>query len=361
MAVAISSAELSGATITVVGSGFGSKSTAAPHRYLPWTGLTNGSDASGQFDDIEFVGTNFSAADFTVDNSVGFGVGAGSLRINYDCFSTTPETSELFPHHEFSLPGVDYFRMSYRVRVERTTDDESGGTYFQIKGARSGPGSGGSGPKANYDATPWIGFSLVTYTPANDGDINVEGHAVSPGGSDSTWTNNGNPSPPLMSDDLYHFIEFEKQLGTVGSNTDTERLWIDGILIAETTNKQIRTADTQHFNYVQHAPGFANHMTYNDWLCWESRHYLDTTRAQAFVAQESTASAVTHKFLLPPSAWSGTGLTLDDADMIPAGYNYLYVMDEDGAINSGGFAYTAGAGGAVIPVFMNHYRNQGIA
>ncbi len=335
VAPTVSTAIKTGSNIAISGSNFGSKVTAAPHRFRPWTGLTNGADATGQFDATEFVGLSFSAADFTVDNSKG--IGGGSLKINYH---TNSPVSELFPHHEFSLPGVDYFYASYWGLIERVTNDEGGGNYFQIKTARAGQSVGG--PVANYYSEPYLSTSWLTYDPTNSEPIWVEGHSVEVGGADDTFSSNANPAPAAYRDNTWHFIEVEMRWNDIGVSNALYRMSVDSIVIAESTTSQPRTSLAQTFEYVQLSAGYANDMTWNNWLAWESRHYIDTTPARVFLSDSATLAGVTGKFLLPATSWATGVINVSNAENIPVGYNYVYVANSNGEINTVGVAYTGG-------------------
>jgi hypothetical protein len=339
MAVVITTAIKTGSTIAIVGTGFGTKPTAAPYRFRPWTGLTDGAAANSQFDTIERVGGEPSV--FVVDNSVG--VGGGSLRMEINGASLGG--SDIFPHHEFNGFSSDYLYASHWFQYAKQTANAAG-NFSQLKSYRAGAATG-SGPVDNYaNGFPMIGNSWNTQNPANDDTFGINGFYDPDTNTTNPWTDNVGATKAVFSDGLMHHKEIEWIMNTaLASGNGVIREWLDGDLISEYTNVNIRLSVLEHFSFVQPNPGWANDLSDNNWKAWESRHYVDTSSCKAFLSDSSTYAGIsTGKFLLNISAHTALAITATDASNIPSGYAYLYVVDDAGAVNANGYAFTTSGG-----------------
>lgn len=311
-------------TGTINGSGFGTKSTPAPYRYLTWAGLTNGAAADSQFDAIEKVFGE--PATFVVDNSKGFGAG-GSLKmaINGPDFGD----AEIFPHHEFNGFSSDYLYASHWFQYVKQTSNDASSTFSQLKSYRCSPSIGT--PRDNYlNAFPKIGISLNTNSANNDDTFGGHGFYDQASGTTVSWDSDG-PTKAIFSDGLVHNLEWEVRLNTVGNADGTIRMWLDGVKFLEIINMEVKTSSGQHLECVQPNPGWANNLGVNKWLAWEWQHYVDTTKARIFRINASTLAAITAgPFNLTATAWSDTSVSYANDIGAPSGYDWICIMNSSG-------------------------------
>ena len=72
---------------------------------------------------------------------------------------------------------------------------------------------------------------------------------------------------------------------------------------------------------------------------YTSRIYVDNTPMRVFLGNSATLDNCTGRFMLPPTGWSDTSITVTHGLNIPSGYDWVYVMDANGAVVASG-AYT---------------------
>lgn len=312
----------SAGTGTINGSGFGSKSVVAPLKFLTWAGVSNGAAAAGQFDATEFV--NYASPSTNFISEVGQGIGGTNcLRMNLNMVGV----GEMFPHHQFNLGGIDFFVMSYWLKANRLTANSAGG-YGQFKGGRAGVAAGG--PVENYYTQDKFDTSYISGVPNNLDTIGIESHAQLNGNAEAVNYGTGNATPVLF-DGNWHFIKIEMQMNTVGQSNAISRIWMDGIQVLNRTNSAIRDSSGQHFDFLQHNPGWANDLASNNWLARETRHYIDVTRASIFRINASSFAAATGEFNLTPTAWSDTSVSYADDVNAPAGFNWICIRNASNA------------------------------
>lgn len=312
-----------GGIITLNGTGFGTNPTVAPFRLRTWQGLTNGVPAMNQFDDYTFVGGAPGAANFVVDNSEG--VGGGCLKMTLLC--ATLGDSEIFAHHQFTVPNSDFVYMSHFFRYVRTTSNSSGG-YSQMKCYRSGLQVGG--PQENYSAgLPSYDNQWVTIFPGNNDTFGVEGRIRNAAATGPTWTANVGDTKAVFSDQLWHQSEIAWKLNTIGQSDGYIYLWLDGELVSQYVGIQNRTSAAQTFGFIQHNPGWANGLRFNNWISRESRHYVNTTPARVYLGDSATAAGVTRKYLMAWETWNNTQIRADSTGR-PAWANWGYVVNSAG-------------------------------
>jgi hypothetical protein len=68
-----------------------------------------------------------------------------------------------------------------------------------------------------------------------------------------------------------------------------------------------------------------------------SRISIDTTRARVFLGNAATLSACTGRYIVKPSAWASGSITATHAANAPTGYQWVYVANSAGEINTSGF------------------------
>jgi hypothetical protein len=338
----ISSAVLNGSTITISGSSFGTKSTAAPHKFQPFTTTTQGQE----WDDVGFdffaTGASGDTPGNTNECDMTDGVGGGSWM-----HGKPDNNSESFTHFGHNLPAANNaLYVSYWVKITRIGTPTIPGGFWQYKGIRSGPRRG-SDPIADMYQGP-IYFNFSHYTP-NDPLDALSGPTAYTGCGEGCGTTTY-PDPPGSISDVqfingeWHFCEIYYQMDDFGMANGLMQVRFDGTQHHNLTGLTIKTAPTDYLGYVQYNPGFAHDEDLAG-AVWEGRYsriYTDITRSRVFLGNASSLASCTGRFLLPPSAWSTTAITVTNATSIPSGYNWVYVSDSNGQINATGYAYTTG-------------------
>ncbi len=324
--MSVSSAVKSGSTVTVSGSGFGTKSTAAPFFFQPFTGFSGGeTPTAAGFDSwINRGGEAVYMAD---------GVGGGSLRCD------PVAASNAFPHIGKYLPAsVSELLVAFYFKLYGSPASSN-----QMKFCRAG--TPGGDPHLDYASTDAKIFpSIWVYSGPQIGGNSVQAQWFQSGGAiqsyytdESGGGSSGIPlgSQPSVDAGQWVFAEVRYRYNDVGSANGLLRIDLNGFRWHERPAIQPRTSAGQYMGFIQPIPSIDEALF--DYAI--SRVYIDTgsqSVAQVFLSDSSTASGVTKKFLLPASAWSDSSITVGNAASIPSGYDYLYVVNPSGQINSAG-------------------------
>lgn len=314
----ITSATMSGGTITVNGTNFGAKDTAAPLIFMPFTSGTDGqSTTDAGFDLIE--GNNANNA--TLDTSSG--IGGGSIR----CL----DTDESF--HEFakSFPSTDQLLASMWFRI-RPTDAGGTSTNLQVKLMRSATLSDANGGDKPYYYLPKYGFSAWLNGPDMVGGFQSNFWSVANGEMAEYFFE---PDYPDTTYSEWTYIEVYYRLNTIGQADGVQQISMNNRLYTDGHNRQIKTQDFEHLEYLMPFPGVADDT--GAWTGEVSRIYGDNTRARVFLGNASTLAACTGRFMLLPTAWSGSTITASNATNIPSGYSWVYVVNDNGDVNDNGY------------------------
>lgn len=332
---AISKATLSNGSLKIGGSNFGGKAVAAPHKFQPFIGTTQGQTYSqAGFDFV--AGNNSAAARNYVDMTDGMG-GGSWLHI------TPGGGAESFSHFGHLLPEKsNAVYASYWVRMRRLTP-ATGGRTGQFKAMRSGIRTG-SDPIANmYYVNPKYEFSCFVdvmnfsaLTGPNAGSRNAAG-AIQEFYPERAY------DVPLINDS-WIFCEVYYRLNTVGQADGIQQIRFNGTQNVDVRDRQPRTAASEFLGYMQYSPGLSNDFAQSSWEVRFSRIYLDTTRARVFLGNAATLAACKGRFLLAPTSWNDTAVSVGAATNIPAGYNWAYVSNHNGEINATGYNIAATTG-----------------
>lgn len=325
----ISSAAIVAGVMTITGTGFGTKATAAPFKFQPFVDTEEGDDYADAGFDIMYGGSELNHVDMSD------GIGGGSWL-----YTSPGGGEETFTYFGHTLEDVDEIFVSHWVRIRRMTVPTQGGDDGQYKGVRAGIRTG-SDPSANmYILNPKYSFS--TYSDVEDTDSLSGPDAYTynaPTGLINTYFPEGNYNVPLISN-TWQYCEVHYKFNDLGQANGIQRIRFNGTQHVDLTNMQPRTDAGEFIGYVQYCPSLAGSLAYAEFEARFSRIYLDTTPARAFLGNASTLAACTGRFMISPSAWSSTEITAGSASLIPYGYDWLYVVNADGEYNSSGFEYT---------------------
>jgi hypothetical protein len=331
------SAELNAGTgeLVITGVGFGTKSPAAPLWFSDFSGAVLDSVPdilSGGFDDHAhspsgtYPGPVYKA---------GEGIGGGrSLRL------TKTSGNDNFNHLE------KWFTASQEIFVSswQRFSSPSGSGTVQVKGHRVGPRISADDPTANYALTNVNRFATSWYPDASAAldhtilDVMVQNGCPAvetefEGTVYCTGVANVAAGNHINIENYFRYNTVTPSYAADGVTT----FWVNGSMLYNKTDRACRPdASTQPLNmaYCQFTPGMdaGGPVVIQDF----SRPYIDNTRKRVFLGNASTLGACTGRFLLPPTEWADTLIKCSNCTNIPAGYDWVYVMDEnDAEIDSG--------------------------
>jgi len=335
----ISSATQTGSTLVVKGSNFGSKSTAAPTFFQPFTGLSAGATptAAGFDSWINRGGEAVTLAD---------GVGGGSLRCDPGV------ANNAFPHIGKYLPAnTSEMRLSFYFKLYGS----SASSNTQLKFARAGVHVNGADGAADYASTDakfypslFINGSNVLGLNSAHAEWKTVGGAISSFYPDQSGA--GQTGLPLSSQSTvdtsqWVFAEVYYKFNDVNVANGVFKITLNGYVWHNRSAAQPRTSADQYIGFVQPIPSI-DLPNPTDFDYAMSRVYIDVgpqSQAQVFLSDSPTASAITKKFILPATVWANDGITVTNALSIPSGYKYVYVTNVLGETNNNGFV----VGGAI--------------
>lgn len=332
--------------MTITGSGFGTKSPAAPLYFEPVRGYSNGATATA-------IGMDFYDGEIQPIVENGIGIGGGSLYAPTRDYADTGELDSIF-HVGVDLPNLTELYASMWCRHDSVQIGGGAGTLQQkfIRAGRYDAGNGFPhyGPAPKVQGSLWLppsgaqstangAHSFIAYFDSdnveNSGYANWEAYH-DPDNPNGVLTPNENKSAPyptaLQAWGQWFHCEVHHKLNTVGQTNGHLRIRANAKLIVEVKNASIRlNSSSDHtFQYVNFLPLLDNTAGY-DLNTYTTRFYADSTPMRVFLGNASTYGACTGCFLLPPTDWSDTSITVTHGLDIPSGYSYLYAIDASGA------------------------------
>jgi len=331
-----------GNSIVISGTGFGTKSPAAPLKWDNFEAYTVGNSI--------FSGTGFTrqAGDGVstpyIRNDQAYGQGAKSARMDYYPSYGAGNYGSQFPQAGVSLSGnpLEVY-MSYKMRFTRTggTEQNSG---FPFKLSR---GNGGE----PYTGTPRF------YKTIGGGNL----------GEEVTWGNMGYVTAGTTTVSMWEWPNGNAKAGNRSDRWDREEFYYRLSNPAGTANGAYLQStngnlNTSAWNNVVTRPsgvstGLTNVITVFDGMdqfwanysVWMDDFYLDITRARVEICTGSTwANKGPDCEIQIPTTWSTTsiGVTVNQGAFATGSTTrYLYIVDSTGAANVNGQAITFGSSG----------------
>lgn len=317
-------------SVTISGSGFGTKSQAAPHKWDDFESGTPGSPVNGWYLSSA-LGANYVASYSTTI------VRASGRKSAYQNFTDGNYNSVMALTDQ--SPG---FRTIYI----------SGWFYRQVGGApsrnvktwglRGGPGFEENAPNIRMDQYPNQNGGQITSLEAPSGVCNSTESASKIIQND--WGIGGDLFP-----NAWHRFEVWVNTDSAGSNGEYT-VWIDGAVRASLKGK-----------IVDHDCPFPMVMLQNyfatdtgsptPWMrhYWDEV-YIDRTRARIEIGNASTWTASSHREIQIPTAWSNNSISFKvNRGSFSSGDNvYLYVIDANG-VPSVGFPVTISSDSGIPP------------
>jgi hypothetical protein len=302
-----------GSAVTISGSGFGSKSPAGP---VLWDTVDNQAAYSGLSDGDD------------IPSSAGYPWSVNSTygdKVEY-CTSRTMRGQETAHYHWLGKGYLGWpramdthtandnhqFYVYYWWKPEWDPNDDDGGKFMRVWDNPSGTDTRISWTS---HSTYWVNYFTDGTVHTDYGDWSGNGGewnsmelwADADTGILQTWVNCAAE---------HELPDFDKADNGIGLSTG--RLGFDP-------------------RYSEYYTDFDNEM---------ADLYLDITQARVMIGNASTWSGCSHREIQIPSSWSSSSISATvNTGAFSDGTAYLYVMDEDGAVNSSGYQITIGGGG----------------
>lgn len=325
-APAITSATVSGGSVSVSGSGFGTKSPAAPILFENFDSGTNGQGIGGWHNWVNYNGIN---GGYLSNTSPYSGTLSAYNRITGPN-ATNPiswQDSE-FNTSYFSFSATDEIYYSYVAKFVSTGNSAGVIKWVRVTCAPNvynGPGA------ADFQ------ISYFSFNTGTDSDPDNDDDGKSPWGFSlrgSDW----------MRHEMYKKLSTPGVAnGMVQGRAGTEsRTW---------TNIITREAGFS-FQHTSVLLGlmYANTETDGDHRMYVDDVYVDNTRARVELCTGSEWSNRGTCNPQPPTVWSASSIsaTANTATFSEGATVYAYVVDSDGSYNSSGYGVTIGGSGAVV-------------
>ena len=319
-APAVTSADLSGATITISGTGFGTKSTAAPIF----------------FDDFE---SGSHGANLPTDSDwTGYDGHAGG-----DYSNTTSYSGSLSAHNEITTTGSTWFNTSYHT----FTGQQELYYSYMSKVSSSPQGVFKNGRMTTEDASPNAHYSIQGGVALSDGYAFYNDGVTSyyqsignwPSGSagnsmteieSTSWKRhelyNLHSTPGVADGEVYARVGgYDKYDTTAQTLASGQSNSIDSILLGLMTSDD---GDPSAHIYIDDV-------------------YVDNTKSRVEICESSTWSLSIKCNPQPAVTWSATSITVTINDSNLAGDLYIFVQDSNGDMNTTGELLTS-TGGPIV-------------
>ena len=344
----ITGAVIGGSNMTITGTGFGTKATAAPTYFKSWNGVAPGTLATNPS-----VGLDRYHTDNPQPSMSSYaGIGGNSLYVPHPIPAGADEGYSM--HLQKIVPDCTELLMSHWMRITCSNPSILTGTV-QIKGHRVGIGTS-TDASANYgNINPRMGWTswrrpttLAFPTIAQDNKPEYWGTAANGSAHPATGYDQRNNFTD-MAYGAWLYTESHFKWNDLGDNNGFIRMSYNNKVCIDTLLKgvtiDIRSSAGHVIRNAQLHPGIQSINatgTNPSFDVWYSRPFIDTgadCQARVFLGNASTLANCTGRFMVPATSWSGTSIAVSDCVDIPTGYDWVYVVKADGTI-SNGFKYT---------------------
>lgn len=336
-----------GSTLTVSGSGFGSKTAAAPYYYNNMAGEVAGT----RYDAMSNPMTDFSpdGRGYPEVTASEFYSQSRSLHMHYKTSTALGGFNSMFPKVGLTLPA-NTRELYYSARVKYTHSNAIDTFDSPIfKWARAGSSTAYSGDPA-FRNTMFFGADLELNGNGANHNAGYLDFTGAPGGSynpGATGAGGYFDAPSLVAnqwhDSEYTYLMSETAGGLFEAAINNEI----SCSVAGTTAANSSENIEWLISHFDGNDSYNNHptVTGNEWHLYVDEIYVDTTRAKVFISDSPTWSgrdSTKQKDLQIPATWSATSLTVScNIPSFTSGTVYMYVMNENGIVNETGYSLGA--------------------
>jgi hypothetical protein len=302
-----------GATITISGQQFGTKSPAKPYLWAPFDGSLAPSPLGIVTSWTANQGMTLAQSEGIIGGAAKGNAGSGpwTLRVDATGFAWNDPNQKLYLHKHvkrtFDVSSVNW--KTFRIwSTDFTTPD--------------------------------------MYISVHNGSINVEGISNSGG-----WMYGGDDSKKsewMGPINQWFTEEYLLKANSSNSSADaTFEVFVSGKRVGwlpytdySTKTLSLRTSDSQRMiiNFPVHFV-VANATLPAGSTVWADNVYMDTTWARVMIGNAPTWNASTQREIQIPTAWSSTSLSvvLNQGRLADLRNGYLYVIDANGNVNANGY------------------------
>lgn len=315
-----------GSGVTLSGSGFGTKATAAPRFFETFESHDVGTAHSAVGLDSDQPGEGSATVQESRAHS-----GTKSLRTQYTGASR-------FPAIGVELNGGLDLYMAKWVYLEVVAGSLAADSDI-LKLARGGCG-------VVYSGTPSFYHTVNLRSPGEPSS----GDAGYNDGADSTIVTSGFTGPDI---DGWRFMEYKYRLSTPGVGDGLYQALIDGALNIDFTSAATRqSGETDELAWVSTVFDGLDYQASNAELdFYQDELLIDTTFARVIATDNATYASSTVWAPQAPSAWSDTEITIAEPNwgaLTPGSSAYFHVFDADDN-HVAAFARTVPGGGSDNP------------
>jgi hypothetical protein len=321
-----------GSTLTISGSGFGTKSPVKP---IIWA----------DFED----GTMTANTAFSRQTTLGH---SGNISMT---------TANQSPHSTYSVRGlpVDTDFTSLNANISAAADNGAGYPKWYVYVRR------------NYAASDFwsyndpVGGCCVTnykfFWPWQAIDNRGRNLVIRCGHNNPYCSTNyqfsgGNPDPLHDTDYMcvsncnidypppnqWNVEEYQFEDSDPGVPNGTLQFWINGLTkLDRRDNYQTRgSGDSSYMAWYQISNFYSSHWPPPDAYVYMDNFYVDSTWARVMIGDQNTFNASTRREIQLPNTWSDNSITIqvNAGSFASLGNSYLYVVDTSGRVNQQGFS-----------------------
>jgi hypothetical protein len=320
-------------TLTIAGSGFGTKATAAPKYFNKFETETIGEIPADQSYGLA-GGKPYSLLTIS-DTSRTNGTKTISYRYN-------TSSSEIFGRNYIDLGAQDNIYATMWVKISKTGTTSTGWNWKGEYISSNQLDYNGNAPhttitKVNF----WDEAQQRWYNPS---------YFSSPS---NTWPNN--PSGLHTFDTwerMEYWIKRNSGSGVADGTIYINRIGLSNPVVNTTTAITHDGTYTEQWRYLNIGQGITNNYdgTVDITISYDDV-YADTTPQRVEMCDSSTWSTRTHCEIQPTTTWSDTSITaiFNQGSFSTGATVYYYVVDSTGAVSPASDPYTIGGGGQTLP------------
>jgi len=299
-------------TIVIGGSGFGTKSTAAPIKFEDFEDGVDGNAISS----TSYWSTDGTAATFSDDNLRTTGLNAKQVLTGLH---------DLFYRTNIDFASTHKAYISFWVRYSRGTVASS--EQIKLWRINGNAISGGIYPSiAWFETSNWQRYQLTK--------------ADSEGDAGNTDVFDGSP----LAKDQWAFMEMELDFGTLNNSDGSIKIWIDGSNEHDESSLNFLTYASYTFKTVRFGEFAASTNSATEYF---DDIYFDNVWSRVVIGNASTLESSTHREMQIPSAWATDEITFTckPGSFVEDDNVFLFVVDSDGTVSSGYPIVIGSAGG----------------